>query len=83
MKKIYKELSEMEQETTINILYKEEILSIYTNRVDLQKKLNKLFGEPVVENKIKRSIVGSMWEIPLKEKTKISQMILKVNMFEL
>lgn len=83
MKKIYKEVSEIEQETTINILYKEKIISVYTNRVDLQKKLNKLLGEPTVENKIKRTIVGSMWEIPLNAKSKISQMLLKVNMFEL
>lgn len=83
MKKIYKEVNQIEQETTINVLYKEEIISIYTNRVDLQKKLNKLLGEPTIENKIKRTIVGSIWEVPLKEKSKISQMILKVNIFDL
>ena len=83
MKKIYKEVHEIEQETTINVLYEEEIISIYTNKVDLQKKLNKLLGEPTIENKIKRTIVGSMWEVPLKEKSKISQMILKVNIFDL
>ena len=83
MKKIYKEVNEIEQETTINVLYEEAIISIYTNKVDLQKKLNKLLGEPTIENKIKRTIVGSMWEVPLKEKSKISQMILKVNIFDL
>lgn len=83
MKKIYKEVNEIEQETTINVLYEEEIISIYTNKVDLQKKLNKLLGEPTIENKIKRTIVGSIWEVPLKEKSKISQMILKVNIFDL
>lgn len=83
MKKRYKEVNEIEQETTINVLYKEEIISIYTNKVDLQKKLNKLLGEPTIENKIKRTIVGSVWEVPLKEKSKISQMILKVNIFDL
>ena len=35
------------------------------------------------EYKIKRSIVGSCWEIPFKEKSKISQMILKANIYEL
>lgn len=83
MKKIYKEVDETEQETTINVLYQEEIISIYTNKVDLQRKLNKLLGEPTIENKIKRTIVGSVWEVPLKEKSKISQMILKVNIFDL
>ena len=33
--------------------------------------------------KIKRSIVGSSWEIDFKEKSKISQMILKANIYEL
>lgn len=36
-KKIYKELNKSETETTINVLYKENMLSIYTNKVDLQK----------------------------------------------
>ena len=83
MKKIYKEPNKSETETTINVLYSENILSICTNKVDLQKKLNKLLGEPAKEYKIKRSIVGSSWEIDFKEKSKISQMILKANIYEL
>ncbi len=81
--KIYKEANKQEIETTINVLYSEQILSIYTNKVDLQRKLNKVLGEPTKELKIKRSITGSIWEIPLKEKTKITQMILKANIYEL
>ena len=57
MKKIYKEPNKSETETTINVLYSENILSICTNKVDLQKKLNKLLGEPAKEHKIKRSIL--------------------------
>ena len=38
MKKIYKEPNKSETETTINVLYSENILSICTNKVDLQKK---------------------------------------------
>ena len=63
-KKIYKEANQFETETTINVLYKEQIISIYTNKVNLQKKLNKILGEPTREYKIKRSISGSVWEIP-------------------
>ena len=48
-KKIYKEPIKAEMETTINVLYSENILSIYTNKVSLQKKLNKLLGEPKKE----------------------------------
>ena len=74
-KKIYKEANQFETETNINVLYKEQVISVYTNKVDLQRKLNKVLGEPTKEYKIKRSIVGSSWDISLKEK--ITKMILK------
>lgn len=83
MKKIYKEVNKSETETTINVLYKEEKICVYTNKVNLQKQLNRLLGEPTREYKMKRSIVGSTWEIEFKDKTKISKMILKANIFEL
>ena len=81
--KIYKEPIKSEMETTINVLYGENKLSIYTNKPSLQKQLNKLIGEPTKEYKIKRSILGSSWEIPLEEKSKISIIILKANIYEL
>lgn len=81
--KIYKEPIKSEEETTINVLYSENILSIYTNKVKLQKQLNKLIGEPTKEYKIKRSIVGSLWEISLDDKTKIQRILLKANIYEL
>ena len=83
MSKIYKEPNKSETETTINVLYREHKLSIYTNKVSLQRELNKALGEPTKEYKIKKSISGSMWIVSLKEKTKISRMILKANVFEL
>ena len=75
MSKIYKEPNKSETETTINVLYSENMLSICTNKVDLQKQLNKLIGEPTKEYKIKRSIVGSTWNISLDDKTKIQKII--------
>ena len=63
--------------------YSENKLSIYTNKVPLQKQLVKILGEPAKEHKIKRSIAGSTWEISLDDKSKISKMILKANIFEL
>jgi hypothetical protein len=81
--KIYKEINKSETETNVNVLYSENILSIYTNKISLQKQLNKLLGKPTKEYKVKRSIVGSSWDIPLNDKTKISRMILKANIFEL
>jgi len=49
MKKTYKELNKSETETTINILYKENLLSIYSNKVELQKQLSKVLGKPSQE----------------------------------
>ena len=83
MKKIYKEANKREIETTVNVLYSENKLSIYTNKVDLQRQLNKLLGEPTKELKVKRSIAGSIWEISLDDKSKISKVILKANLYEL
>ena len=81
--KIYKEPNKTEEETSINVLYSEKVLSVYTNKVSLQKQLNKLIGEPNKEYKAKRSITGSLWNIPLDDKIRISRMILKANIFEL
>lgn len=83
MSKIYKESNKCETETSINVLYKENILSIYTNKVDLQRKLNKVLGEPTKEYIRGRSVIASKWDVSLNEKTKISRMMLKANIFEL
>lgn len=82
-KKIYKEANPEEIETTINVLYEEGILSIYTNKIDLQRELYKILGEPSKEYKKGRSILASMWNVPLSKKSKISKVILKANIFEL
>ena len=83
MGKIYKEINKSETETTINVLYSEKLLSIYTNKIELEKQLYKIPGEPKQEYIKGKSIIGSVWEVPLNEKTKISKIILKANIFEL
>ncbi len=83
MKKIYKKANVSETETTVNVLYGEKILSIYTNKVELQRELNKVLGEPKREYIKGRSIIGSCWEVPLKDKIKISKKGIKANIFEL
>lgn len=83
MSKNYKEINKAETETTINVLYSEKLLSIYTNKIELEKQLYKILGEPKQEYIKGKSIIGSMWEVPLNEKTKISKIILKANIFEL
>ena len=81
MGKIYKEANESETETTINVLYSENILSIYTNKVELQKQLYKLLGEPKKEYIKGRSVLASLWEIPLTDTSKINRIILKANIY--
>lgn len=83
VEKIYKEINKKETETIINVLYDQNILSIYTNKVDLQRKLNRVLGKPTREDKIKKSIVSSKWDISLDDKSKISKLILKANIYEL
>ena len=82
-KKTYKEFNKKETETIINIIYDENTMHFYTNKVTLQRKLNKLIGEPKREYKMRNSIVGSCWDIPLSDKNTISKIILKANIFNL
>ena len=81
MGKIYKELKESETETTINVLYSEKKFIIYTNKVDLQRQLYKILGEPQKEYVKGKSIVGSCWEVPLSNASKINKIILKTNIY--
>lgn len=83
MKKIYKEPNKSEMETTVNVLYGENIFSIYTNKPALERSLAKILGEPKREYVKGRSILGSMWEVSLQEKSKISKILLRANIFEL
>ena len=73
--KSYKEPIESEIETTINVIYGENLLSVYTNKVALQKSLCKTLGKPTQEYKRGRNILASRWDISLNEKSKISQMM--------
>ena len=83
MIRAYKEINKEETETTINVLYNEKIISVYTNKIELQKQLKKVLGKPKREDIKGNSIIGTCWEISWDEKTKISQMMLKANIFEL
>ena len=83
MRRAYKEINKEETETTINVLYNEELIVIYTNKIVLQKQLKKILGKPKREDIRGNSIIGSCWEVSFSEKTKISQMMLKANIFEL
>ena len=81
MAKIYKEANKFETETTINVLYSEKILSIYTNKVDLERRLYKILGEPKKEYIKGRSVLASCWEIALDDISKINKIILKADIY--
>ena len=83
MRRAYKEINKEETETTINVLYNEKLISIYTNKIELQKQLKKVLGKAKREDIRGNSIIGSCWDVPFEEKSKISQMMLKANIFEL
>lgn len=76
MKKTYKSSIQLETETTINLLYDEKILSIYTNNVPLQRKLNKCFGNPTKEYFKGKNIISSRWDISLEQ---IGRLNLNIN----
>lgn len=81
--RIYKEPNITEEETVINVLYWKEVISIYTTNVELQKQLLRILGNPTKEDVRGRSIVASRWDIPMSEKNKISQVLLKANILGL
>lgn len=83
MEKIYKQPNKSEMETTVNVLYGENIFSIYTNKPELERSLYKILGEPKREYKKGKSILGTCWEVSLNEKSKISKILLRANIFEL
>lgn len=63
MRRAYKEINKEETETTINVLYNEELIVIYTNKIVLQKQLKKILGKPKREdirgNSNNRKLLGS------------------------
>ena len=65
-----------EQETTINILYKEQIIRIYSSRVETIEKLTKKIGEP--DHRYKRSKTywsGACWEIQFADIERVKEIL--------
>ena len=81
MGKIYKEANKCEIETTINVLYSEKILSIYTNKVDLERRLYRVLGEPKKEYIKGISVLASLCEIQLEDISKINKVILRADIY--
>ena len=55
--------------------------SIYTNKVDLERRLYKILGEPKKEYIKGRSVLASLWEIPLDDISKINKVILRADIY--
>lgn len=67
-----------EQETTINISYNDEIVQVYTNRIDVIKKLTKTIGKPSKRDKKgKTYLMGATWNIPFKDISLITSILNK------
>ena len=67
-----------EQETTINISYNDEIVQVYTNRIDVIKKLTKTIGKPSKRDKKgKTYCMGATWNIPFKDISLITSILNK------
>ena len=67
-----------EQETTINISYNDEIVQVYTNRIDVIKNLTKTIGKPSKRDKKGKTYwMGAKWNIPFKDISLIKSILNK------
>ena len=78
--KKYKKTKEEETETIINVLYSENLLSIYSNKIPVQKKLNRYFGKATKEYMMKDKICGSVWEIHFEDSRDVSEILKKIQL---
>lgn len=60
-----------EQETTINLIYEDKYLYIYSSRKSIIERLIKKLGNPTKIDTIKGLITGASWKISFKDKEKI------------
>lgn len=67
-----------EQETLINVLYDEQIVSIYTNRIDVIQNLTDKIGKPTKKYvKSKTYWSGASWDICFSELNKLEGILNK------
>ena len=67
-----------EQEVTINILYDEEIIIIYSNRKEVILNLTEKIGKPIERYKKGKTYwMGAKWEISFKDIDKIREVLNK------
>lgn len=74
----YLEIPTEEQETTINILYEEQIVKIYTNRKEVINDLTKKIGKPTKKYKKGKAYwCGADWDIDFCDVEKIKNVLNK------
>lgn len=61
-----------EQETVINIDYCSKLLRIYSSRKSVIQRLYDKLGDPTREYYINKALTGASWNIPFKDKKRIS-----------
>lgn len=67
-----------EQEVTINILYDEEIIIIYSNRKEVIQNLTERLGKPTERYKKGKTYwLGAKWEISFKQASLIKEVLNK------
>ena len=72
-----------EQETTVNILYDEQIIRIYSSRVEIIKILTKQLGEPTIKYKKSKTYwTGANWDISFADSKKIEKILLIKNFID-
>ena len=65
-----------EQETTINVIYDEHIISVYSNRKEVVKNLTRLLGKPTKrDRKGKTYWTGATWDLDFNEFEKINKVL--------
>lgn len=67
-----------EQEVTINILYEEQVIIIYSNRKEVIQNLTEKIGKPTERYKKGKTYwMGAKWELHFKRANDISQILNK------
>ena len=74
----YYKTEQAEQETTINILYKEQIIRIYSSRVETIEKLTQKLGNPDIRYKKSKTYwSGACWEIQFADIERVKEILNK------
>lgn len=72
-----------EQETIINFIYEEELVRIYSNKIETIKNLTKCLGNPDRQYKKSKTYwSGASWDISFHDISKLQKVLSKENFIE-